>query len=155
MKSSKIVVLIALTLLSFSVNAQKSKSPGSNKTSANAKSVVAKVPVKGTHMTFDQEVIKLGKIKKGDIKKFDFVFTNTGTDIIEIDIASGCDCTDLEYPKNKIAPGKKATINVTFNSGKKEGNETSTDVDLYLKNLNPKTGQRILKILKFEYEFVK
>ncbi|MBK8669758.1 MAG: hypothetical protein IPN89_09960 [Saprospiraceae bacterium] len=26
---------------------------------------------------------------------------------MEIDIASGCDCTTLDYPKNKIKPGKK------------------------------------------------
>ncbi|MBK8887254.1 MAG: DUF1573 domain-containing protein [Saprospiraceae bacterium] len=71
--------------------------------------------------------------------------------MIEIDIASGCDCTTLDYPKSKILPGKKAIIHVTFDSGKKEVSET-VDVDLYLKNLNPKTGQRILKIIDYKYE---
>jgi Protein of unknown function (DUF1573) len=109
-------------------------------------------PNKGVHMTFDKEIISLGKIKKGEVRKFDYVFTNTGTEIIEIDIASGCDCTTLDYPTQKILPGKKATIKVSFDSAKKEGTEKSTDVDLYLKNLNPKTGQRILKILNFTYD---
>jgi hypothetical protein len=108
----------------------------------------------GVHMTFENEHLNIGKVKKGEIKKFDFVFTNTGTDVIEIDIASGCDCTTLDYPKNKIKPGQKGVIHVTFDSGKKEESET-VDVDLYLKNLNPKTGQRILKIIDYKYELIK
>lgn len=111
-------------------------------------------PRPGVHMTFENEHIDIGKVKRGEIKKFDFVFTNTGTEIIEIDIASGCDCTTLDYPKNKILPGKKGTIHVTFDSAKKEESET-IDVDIYLKNLNPKTGQRILKIIDYKYELTK
>ncbi len=114
--------------------------------------VTTLTPKQGVHMTFDKESISLGKIKKGEIKKFDYVFTNTGTEVLEIDIASGCDCTTLDYPTNKILPGKKAVIKVIFDSGKKEGTEKSTDVDIYLKNLNPKTGQRVLKIVNFTYE---
>jgi Protein of unknown function (DUF1573) len=111
-------------------------------------------PKPGVHMTFENEHLDIGKVKRGEIKKFDFVFTNTGTDVIEIDIASGCDCTTLDYPKNKILPGKKGTIHVTFDSAKKEVSET-IDVDIYLKNINPKTGQRILKIIDYKYELTK
>lgn len=111
-------------------------------------------PKPGVHMTFENEHLDIGKVKRGEIKKFDFVFTNTGTDVIEIDIASGCDCTTLDYPKNKILPGKKGTIHVTFDSAKKEASET-IDVDIYLKNINPKTGQRILKIIDYKYELTK
>ena len=111
-------------------------------------------PKPGVHMTFENEHLDIGKVKRGEIKKFDFVFTNTGTDVIEIDIASGCDCTTLDYPKNKILPGKKGIIHVTFDSAKKEASET-IDVDIYLKNINPKTGQRILKIIDYKYELTK
>ncbi len=108
----------------------------------------------GVKMTFDNEHLDIGKVKKGEIKKFDFVFTNTGSEVITIDIASGCDCTTLDYPKTPIKKGQKAVIHVTFDSGKKEVSET-VDVDLYLKNLNPKTGQRILKVLDYKYELTK
>ena len=111
-------------------------------------------PKSGVQMTFENEHLDIGKVKRGEIKKFDFVFTNTGTDVIEIDIASGCDCTTLDYPKNKILPGKKGIIHVTFDSAKKEASET-IDVDIYLKNINPKTGQRILKIIDYKYELTK
>lgn len=108
----------------------------------------------GVHMTFVDEHIDLGKVRKGEIKKFDYVFTNTGTETIQIDIASGCDCTTIDYPKNKIAPGQKAVLHITFDSGKKEESET-VDVDLYLKNKDPKTGHRMLKILDYKYELIK
>lgn len=129
------------------------KKPASSKAKATA---VQSRPVqaqRGVHMTFVSEHLNIGKVKKGEIKKFDFVFTNTGTEIIEIDIASGCDCTTLDYPRNKILPGKKGVIHVTFDSGKKDASET-VDVDIYLKNLDPKTGHRILKIVDYTYELL-
>jgi peptidoglycan-associated lipoprotein len=105
-------------------------------------------------MTFENELIHLGKVKKGDSRKFDFVFTNTGIDPITIDIISSCDCTTLDWPRKAIKPGQKGIINVTFDSTKKEISET-IDVDIYLKNLDPKTGYRTLKIINYDYELVK
>lgn len=131
-----------------------SMTPGAIAQTKPAVKMIGATPKSGVHMTFENEHIDIGKVKRGEIKKFDFVFTNTGTEIIEIDIASGCDCTTLDYPKNKILPGKKGTIHVIFDSAKKEESET-IDVDIYLKNLNPKTGQRILKIIDYKYELTK
>ena len=146
MKILKLMTVALIALLSINVNAQ-------NKSTA-LKNPKAETKKAGVHMTFANEHINLGKVKKGEIKKFDFVFTNTGTETIEIDIASGCDCTTLDYPKTPIKVGQKATIHVTFDSGKKEVSEV-IDVDIYLKNLNPKTGQRILKVLDYTYELTK
>jgi hypothetical protein len=112
------------------------------------------VQKKKVEMTFDKELIHLGKVKKGDSRKFDFTFTNTGIDPIEIDIISSCDCTTLDWPRKPIKPGQKGIINVTFDSTKKEISET-IDIDIYLKNLDPKTGYRILKIINYDYELLK
>ena len=109
---------------------------------------------KKIEMTFDNELIHLGKVKRGDTRKFDFVFTNTGIDPIEIDIISSCDCTTLDWPRKQIKPGQKGTINVTFDSTKKEVSET-IDIDIYLKNIDPKTGYRTLKIINYDYELIK
>lgn len=111
-------------------------------------------PKKKVEMTFEKELIHLGKVKRGDSRKFDFVFTNTGIDPIEIDIISSCDCTTLDWPRKPIKPGQKGTINVTFDSTKKEISET-IDIDIYLKNIDPKTGYRTLKIINYDYELVK
>lgn len=142
MKILKFVLLLSIIFQGGLLVAQKKQQPPVTKKH------------EGVHMTFDNEHLDIGTVKKGEIKKFDFVFTNTGTETIQIDIASGCDCTTLDYPKNKILPGQKATIHVTFDSGKKEESET-VDVDIYLKNLNPKTGQRILKIIDYKYILTK
>lgn len=164
MKQVKIAIIICVAVVSQMVSYAQNTKPVAKSKVATTKTVatapkaepVAKafVPKQGVHMTFENEHLDIGKVKRGEIKKFDFVFTNTGTEIIEIDIASGCDCTTLDYPKHKILPGKKGTIHVTFDSAKKEASET-VDVDLYLKNLNPKTGQRILKIIDYKYELIK
>jgi hypothetical protein len=164
MKQVRILIILCIAIVgqmvSFAQSTKTTPKPKSTTTKAVATAKktepVAKVveQKQGVHMTFDNEHLDIGKVKRGEIKKFDFVFTNTGSEIIEIDIASGCDCTTLDYPKNKILPGKKGTIHVTFDSAKKEVSET-VDVDLYLKNLNPKTGQRILKIIDYKYELTK
>lgn len=127
---------------------------GQKKAKKPAKAETVKVTHQGFQMTFEKEQIDLGKVKRGEIKKFDFVFTNTGTEVIDIDIASGCDCTTLDWPREKILPGKKGVIHVTFDSGKKEESEI-IDVDIYLKNINPKTGSRYLRIVNYKYDLVK
>jgi len=142
----RLVSIALIAFISFNVSAQ-------NKSSIQ-KNTVAETKKTGVHMTFAKESISLGKVKKGEVKKFDYVFTNTGTETIEIDIVSGCDCTTLDYPKTPIKVGQKATIHVTFDSAKKEESEV-IDVDMYLKNLNPKTGQRILKVLNYTYDLTK
>jgi len=159
MKIFNLIILVVLLVFNNDTISEQNTKPSkkaNNKTVQAAKpKATAQTPVtdfkQGVHMTFENEHLDIGKVKKGEVKKFDFTFTNTGSEIIEIDIASGCDCTTLDYPKSKILPGKKGVIHVTFDSGKKEVSET-VDVDLYLKNLNPKTGQRILKIIDYKYE---
>ena len=143
MKLFKSLVCLAFIFSSIHLSAQTKSSLKTGQT--------IKPPVQ---MTFENEHLDIGKVKKGEIKKFDFVFTNTGTETIEIDIASGCDCTTLDYPKTPIKVGQKGVIHVTFDSGKKEETEP-VDVDIYLKNINPKTGQRILKIVNYKYDLIK
>lgn len=124
--------------------------------SAQGQKVTAKKPdpKKKVEMTFENAFIHLGKVKKGESRQFDFVFLNTGIDPIEIDIISSCDCTTLDWPRKPIKPGQKGIINVTFDSTKKEVSET-IDVDIYLKNIDPKTGYRTLKVINYDYELVK
>ena len=109
---------------------------------------------KKVELTFDNPHINIGKVKKGEKKTFDFAFTNTGIDPIKIAIASGCDCTTLDWPRKTIKPGEKGKINVIFDSTEKEESET-VDVDLYLDNLDPKTGEQMLIIVAYKFELVK
>ncbi len=112
-------------------------------------------PKKAVEMTFDKETWALGKMKKGEKRKFDYVFTNTGTDIIDIEIVSGCDCTTLDWTRKSIKPGEKGTINAIFDSTEKEITEKTVDVDIYLKNKDKKTNSQIMKSLNFTFELTK
>lgn len=143
--------LFILMLLSVGlVNAQStSTKKTSTKTTARP---VAKKPVE---MTFVKETIELGKMKKGDKRKFDYTFTNTGTDVIEIEIVSGCDCTTLDWTRKAIKPGEKGTINVIFDSKEKELTEKSVDIDIYLKNKDKKTNSQIMKTVNYTFELSK
>ena len=102
-------------------------------------------------MTFEKELIELGAVKKGDKRSFKFEFTNSGREAIEIEIVSACECSTLDWPIKPIKPGEKAEITVDFDSTEKEESET-IDVDITLKNIDPKTGHQIFKIVQFNYD---
>lgn len=102
-------------------------------------------------LTFDQEHVDLGEVKKGDVKTFQYTFTNTGKQSIEIEIVSGCDCTTLDWTHGDIPVGGTGVIDVIFDSTEKENSET-VDIDIYLKNINPKSGSGYLIVL--DYSFV-
>jgi peptidoglycan-associated lipoprotein len=104
-------------------------------------------------MTFDTEHIDLGKVKRGEKRTFDYTFENTGKETLKISIVSGCDCTTLDWSRRPIKPGETGTINVIFDSTEKEASET-VDVDIYLENLDPKTGEQYLKIIDYTFELI-
>ncbi len=90
-----------------------------NKTAAVSATVsAADKPV----LNFERISHDFGKIKTGDIVKYDFKFTNTGkTPLIITDARATCGCTKPDYPKTPVAPGAAAVIHVEFNSAGKTG----------------------------------
>lgn len=105
----------------------------------------------GLDLTFEKEHIELGDVKKGEKRTFKYTFTNTGTETVEISIVSGCDCTTLDWTRGEIKSGEKGVIDVIFDSTEKEASET-VDVDLYLKNINPKSDSQYLFVLDYTFE---
>lgn len=83
----------------------------------NLNSNAPKTTMKFAEMSFD-----FGDITEGDIMHHSFAFTNTGSNpLIITDAVGSCGCTVPTYPKEPIAPGASATIEVQFNSaGKKD-----------------------------------
>lgn len=105
-------------------------------------------------MHFDERVHNFGKVKKGEVKTHVFSFTNIGEVPLEIDLATSCDCTTLDYSTSPVKPGEKGTIKVTFDSTKKDENEI-VDVDIYLKNIDPEIGAPIFERIQYTYDLVK
>lgn len=105
-------------------------------------------------MKFEVETYDLGPIKKGEKREFSYTFTNVGKENIQIDLVSGCDCTTLDWTRLPIKPGRTGTIEVIFDTTEKEDSEP-VDVDIYLKNIDPKTGHPMLKILDYSFQLIK
>lgn len=105
-------------------------------------------------MEFETRHIDLGSVKQGEKREFDFFFTNTGTEDIEIEIVSACECSTLDWPVKAVKPGERKKINVIFDSTEKEESET-VEIDINLKNRDPDNGYKRLEILSFSFELVK
>lgn len=74
-----------------------------------------------TKMKFKKMMHDFGRMKEGEKREYDFVFTNTGKeDLVIEDCKGSCGCTVPDWPKEPIKPGQSANINVKFDSDKKE-----------------------------------
>jgi peptidoglycan-associated lipoprotein len=108
----------------------------------------------GGKMSFEQKFIDLGQVTRGEVRNFEFPFTNIGNAPIKIDLVSSCDCTTTEYPTTEVMPGEKGSILVIFDSAEKEESET-IDIDIFLTNEDPKTGAPIIEMLQYKYDLIK
>ncbi len=68
-------------------------------------------------ISFTQETIDYGKIKKDANGEREFVFKNTGKEpLIITNCVGSCGCTVPVWPKTPIAPGEKASIKVKYDT---------------------------------------
>ena len=77
---------------------------------------------KKTRITFGSYKHDFGKIKQNSTNNYSFKFTNTGDEPLIISNAVGsCGCTVPNFPKEPIAPGKTASIDVEYKPGMQKG----------------------------------
>ncbi len=105
----KIILLAALVF--FGVTTSKAQ-----ETSKKIKTSAAKTAkVNGAGMVFESETIDYGTIAHNADGRREFVFRNNGNKPLIITNAVGsCGCTVPTFPKEPIAPGAKAVINVKY-----------------------------------------
>lgn len=124
---------------------------------------ILNAPAKGTvpltdpkvELTFDKKMVELGAVRKGEKKEMSYSFTNTGNIPIEIELISSCECTTLEWPQYKVfKPGEKGTIKALFDSKDKEISET-TDIEIILKQADPKTRNPMVYIVQYKFDLIK
>lgn len=106
-------------------------------------------------MKFDKRFIDLGKVKKGEKRRFTFEFVNAGTANLKIDLISVCDCTTIvDDPTGRtFKPGQKGKIEGIFDSSEKDESEI-IDIDIFLAH-NDKNGRPVVVMLQYKYELVK
>ena len=79
--------------------------------------VAAVAQAQGPQMTFESNEIDYGTIVQNSDPLRVFKFTNDGTEPLVIKHAKGsCGCTVPAYPKQPIAPGESATIEVRYDT---------------------------------------
>lgn len=105
-------------------------------------------------MKFENRMVELGKVKKGEKRAITYTFKNVGDTDLEIDLISACECTTLDYSTAVVKPGETGTIKAVFDSSKKDESET-IDIDIYLKNMDPEMDMPIMEMLRYSYELEK
>jgi len=80
-----------------------------------------------TVVNFAESNHNFGEIMQDSKNTYVFEFTNTGSEPLVIENASGsCGCTVPTYPKEPIAPGATGEIEVVYSPGKQQGEQTKT-----------------------------
>lgn len=101
----KILSIAVLMIFALSMSAQENATPDKPK------------KVKEPEITFETLVHDYGQIYQNDNGECEFVFKNTGkAELILTNCRSSCGCTVPSWPKDPIAPGKKAVIKVKYNT---------------------------------------
>ena len=67
-------------------------------------------------ISFNETSYNFGNVpEKGGRITHEFTFTNTGdANLVILDATADCGCTEPQYPKKPIAPGKTGKIKVTY-----------------------------------------
>ncbi|MCR4878999.1 MAG: DUF1573 domain-containing protein [Bacteroidales bacterium] len=105
----RILIIISLVCfgMCFHVQAQ----------SKDAKAPATKTVYTGTgaEIEFSKKVVDFGTLKVGDVKVVTITYTNIGKKpLILDDVISSCDCTEVEWSKAPVMPGKTGTIKATY-----------------------------------------
>jgi Protein of unknown function (DUF1573) len=114
-------------------------------------------PVNGTGgmpvMKFEAKNYEFGKIKMGDKPEFTYKFKNTGNAPLDIEIVSGCDCTELDWTRSTVQPGESGYVKAVYNSNKAEKDDHKKQlkkyIDIVLKQTHPSNGYPLVESLTF------
>ncbi|MFA5574741.1 MAG: DUF1573 domain-containing protein [Brumimicrobium sp.] len=111
---------------------------------ANAQAVES-----GANIEFEKEIIDYGTIKQHADGHREFVFTNTGNAPLIISNAKGsCGCTVPTWPKEPIAPGQSASIEVKYDTARKGVFSKSVTIQ------SNASGNNATKVLRIKGEVV-
>lgn len=72
------------------------------------------------YIRFERSFIDLGRVKRGDHPEMVFSFVNDGKGEVQIEIVTGCECTELSWTESPIKPGEKGEIRATLLSEQKD-----------------------------------
>lgn len=69
----------------------------------------------GAEIEFVKKTVDFGTLKVGDVKVVAVTYKNIGKKpLILDDVISSCDCTEVDWSKAPVMPGKTGTIKATY-----------------------------------------
>jgi hypothetical protein len=72
----------------------------------------------GPKIQFSETVFDFGKVIVGQVVKYQFIFTNTGSQVLELkDVKSTCGCTSSGSWTRRVNPGATGKIPIEFHTG--------------------------------------
>jgi peptidoglycan-associated lipoprotein len=95
-------------------------------------------------LEFEKPELDLGSVTQGEKKKAAFKFKNTGDADLIIEVATACECTELDWPREPVKPGETGEITIEYDSKDKEGQQDVT-VDVFA-NTEPLVTQASFSI---------
>lgn len=76
----------------------------------------------GAKIVFTETSHNFGNVIEGEIARYEFKFTNTGTEPLVLqNVQASCGCTTPKWPREPIAPGASAVITAEYNSNGRPG----------------------------------
>lgn len=106
----KLLIAFAILLIANVGMAQSNASK-----SSSAEKNTAATNVTGAEISFAKKTIDYGTLHVGDVKTIEMVYTNTGKKPLILDnVTTNCDCTEVDWSKKPVMPGKTGVIKVTY-----------------------------------------
>ena len=100
----KVLVLVCMICLGLGMSLQ-----------AQTKTTTSTYSGTGAEIEFEKKVVDFGNLKVGDVKVVTITYKNIGKKpLILDDVISSCDCTEVEWSKAPVMPGKTGTIKATY-----------------------------------------
>lgn len=83
--------------------------------------------INGPEIQFNKKEHQIGELHIGDVRNFTYEYTNIGNaPLVLFDVISNCDCTEIEWSKEPILPGKKGVIKLKYTA------ETPGSIDKFV-----------------------
>ena len=110
-------------MLAIAISACSSKSKSENGSVAleDGSEMIAELK---TTISFANTEHDFGQVKEGEKVVCKYEVVNTGdVDLLIHEVRVSCGCTTPKYDKKPIRPGRKTTIEVTFDTNRRPGNQ--------------------------------
>ena len=111
-----IIAVIAIMMMGVSVAQTSKTTKDAAKTSSAKNTTVAPATnITGAEISFAKKTIDYGTLKVGDVRTVEMVYTNIGKKPLLLEnVTTNCDCTEVEWSRKPLMPGKSDVIKVTY-----------------------------------------